>query len=476
MSDSIPPTRREWGPAALVFAFVLVTQLVLVAAAGTDIPFHDAWDIEGRWLYPTWGDGRLTGAGLVQPFNEHRILWTHLLNLGLFAANGQWDPLVQCVAIAFLRAACAAGLVWGFCAPLVGGARWTVAAVVAIAFLPHLAWHTVLWGIQSHTYFALGFSLIALALLGSGPASPGRIIGGLMAGGAALLAMGPGALVPVALFGMALVRFSERRRIDRGGAAQLAAALALLVVALWLRVEAPGGADWQPAGAGEFLLAAGRTLAWPHVGAPIAALALNLPLLGLVLARVLGRRRASPGEDFVILAGGWSVAVALATAWMRGGGAELAVGVPSRYVDFLIPLPLANAWCALVLAREAAGAWRTRARWLAGAWAAFIMIGWVGLSTEVMRRLILPRARDREAPVRLTRAFQEADSVAVFAGQPRLLVPHPHPEGTVRAVFQDVRMKGKLPPSLQPTEPMGPWSRATRRLLGHPTESATPRS
>ena len=34
-------------------------------------------------------------------------------NLGLFAANGQWDPLVQLTAMAVLRAACAAGLAWG---------------------------------------------------------------------------------------------------------------------------------------------------------------------------------------------------------------------------------------------------------------------------------------------------------------------------------------------------------------------------
>ena len=162
--------------------------------------------------------------------------------------------------------------------------------------------------------------------------------------------------------------------------------------------------------------------------------------------------------------GGWSAAIGLAIAWARGGGPEIAVGVPSRYVDFLIGLPLANTWFAIKLLQEAASAWRTRARLLLGCWAAFLLVGWMGLSAEVMTRLILPRARDLQAPVRLARAFQLTGDPAVFAGQPRLFIPHPNLE-SVRAVLTDPRMQGHLPPSLQPERPMGPLSRAVRWLL-----------
>ncbi len=455
-----PATGR--GIVSGVFGFVLVMELLLVALAGTDIPFHDQWDIEGRWLYPRWIDGSLDMVGLVQPFNEHRILWTHLLNLALFTVNGQWDPLVQCVVIAFLRAACAAGIASIFSAAFAGATRWIVAGVVALAFLPHLAWHTVLWGIQSHSYFVLGFSGVALALLGTGSPSPVRRAGGVAAGIAALFAMGPGGLVPVALIGLWVLRAIERRNVDREAVGSLAVSGALLVAALLLRVENHSAAGWRPASAGEFLVAAGRALAWPHVGSPIAALVLNAPLLTIVLLRAKRARRAVKGEDLVLLAGGWSVGVALGTAWMRGGGAELGVGVPSRYVDFLVPLPLANLWCALVLAREAAGAWRPRARWATGAWVVFLAIGWIGLSVEVMRRLILPRVRDRAAPVRVMQAYQATGDAGVFAGQPRLLVPHPNLANSVRPVLDDPRLRGRLPPSLQPAEPLGPLSRWVR--------------
>ena len=35
---------------------------VLVAVAGTDIPFHDQWDVEGRTFYPAWREGTLAAG------------------------------------------------------------------------------------------------------------------------------------------------------------------------------------------------------------------------------------------------------------------------------------------------------------------------------------------------------------------------------------------------------------------------------
>jgi hypothetical protein len=60
--------------------------------------------------------------------------------------------------------------------------------------------------------------------------------------------------------------------------------------------------------------------------------------------------------------------------------------------------------------------------------------------------------------------FQATNDPRVFAGQPRLYVPHPNLE-SVRAVLGDPRLRGALPPSLQPGRPMGPLSRAVRCLL-----------
>jgi hypothetical protein len=465
MSGAEITRSARWLPPAVVFGVVTSVQLWFVAAAGTDIPFHDQWDIEGAWLYPAWRDGSLQPTELLHPFNEHRILWTHLLNLGLFVVNGQWDPLMQLTAIAGLRGICAAGLAWLVGARMNRRARGFVAAGVIFAFLPHLPWHNVLWGIESHAYFALGLSMFAMALLGAASRTPGRTAGGLLAAGAALLAMGPGALVPVALLGLMALRAIEARRLEAATLRQAWPALLLLATAWVLRAPVTEHIRLEAASWLQFFTALGRVLAWPHSAQPLAALPMNLPLLLVVAGRLLRRREAADGEDFILLVACWSIAVALATAWVRGGSDELVFGVPSRYVDFVVLLPLANVWCVIQLAREAGPMRKRSGSWVAAAWGVFLFVGWLGLSTEVMRRLVLPRARDREAPVRLVREFQRTGDAGIFAGRPRLLVPHPNPEA-VRTVLADPRMAGALPPSLQPEQPMGPLSRTVRHVLG----------
>lgn len=454
---------------AAVFLLVLIVQLALVAVAGTDIPFHDQWNVEGRWLYPAARERTLAIADYLQAHNEHRITWTHVLNIVLFSANGQWDPIVQLVAVAFLRASCVAGLACGVAKSLSRIGQWVVATVAIIAFLPHLAWHGVLWGFESQIYFSIGLVLLTFALLVGESLSGRRAVAGILAALAALVAMGPAALAPFALFGLAGLRWIERRRIDPSLGRLLLCTMILMVPAALLRVEVPDHIGLRANGIRQFFEAAVRVLGWPHTSSPFAVVAMNFPILIAVGTRLLKRRMVRREEDFVLLVGGWSAAIGLATAWARGGSWELSSGVPSRYVDFIILLPLANCWAAVVLAQEAAQKWKSSARILTAAWCMFAFVGWLGLSASVMRGIVIPRARDREAPIRVIRAYQVSGDAAVFQGQPRLLVPHPNAE-VVREVLRDPRLKGALPPSLQPEEPMGPLSRTARALLGQTKE------
>ncbi len=470
-ADRVPHRVRSFA-AAFVFCSVALFQLFLVSRVGTDIPFHDQWDIEGRWLVPEAHDGSLAWRRVVVPHNEHRIVWTHLLNAFLLQANGgQWDPLLQQASNAVLHGAVASLVVWFGTASLGVVGTVVTAIILSLAFVPIAAWHNALWGFQSQAYFVLGFSLLSLALLGRAERSPVRTSGGLAAGVAALFAMGPGALVPVALLGLTVLKIAEARRFDQGAWRLAWPALVLLAVAVALRTSEPAHDELGAATLPQFLSAAAQVLGWPHGGQPLAALALNLPLLLLVGGRLLRRRSAVEGEDFVLGAAGWSVGIALATAWVRGGSDELAVGVPSRYVDFVVLLPLANLWCVVQLVGEARVAWKRSLRLVAAAWCAFLFIGWLGLTAQVFRGIILPRVRDREAPVRLIQAFQRTGDPVVFRGQPRLLIPHPNLE-SVRAVLEDPRLQGVLPPSLQPDQPVGPLSRFVRWGLRRESEVA----
>jgi hypothetical protein len=447
----------RWLMPVAIFCVVALAQLWLVAAAGTDIPFQDQWDAEGRGLYPAMRDGSASIADLFQPHNEHRIVWTLGLNRGLFSLNGQWDPLIQLSVGALLHAAIAGLLAAMLGAGTAGGVRWVPGLAVTLFSLPLAGWHNALWGFQSQVYFALLFALAAFALLAVPVNRTGRAVAGWVTAGGALLAMGPGMLVPIALAGWLGLRAWEGNRRWR----DLPAVMVLALLAWsWHRIE-PAHAGLRAESLRDFLLVLGRLLAWPYSGQPWAAFVLNLPLAVMFGKRLLKRREARAGEDFIFVMAGWTLLVALAAAWSRGGSGEFFFGVPSRYADFMALLPMANVWCAVQLADQAG----RRVRLVALAWGACLFAGWLGLSAEVMRGIILPRARDREAPVRLARAFQLTGDAAVFAAQPRLLVPHPNPE-SVRAVLTDPRMQGALPPSLQPDRPMGWLSRGVRRGLG----------
>ena len=472
MHDTAPrPCSRRlvsWALPLAVGLIVAAAQLWLVAKAGTDIPFYDQWGVEGRWLYPAWCDGLLRLSDLLKPHNEHHIFWTHLLNLVLFSVNGQWDPLVQMVAVAGLRATCASGLAAALMRGVDPRRRLLVAAGVVGAFLPLLAWHNVLWGFQSQVYFSLGFSLLSLGWLGGGRLSPGRWLAGVAAGIAAQLGMGAGAFVPVALGGLLAVQAVERRRLTNAWWLSASAAAILLALTAGLQVSAPEHAALRAATLPQFLSVLRRCLAWPCPDDPWVALAANLPL-GLVIWQRLSRRQAPrQGEDFALMLGFFAMASIVSEAWLRGGGVELSTGVPSRYADFQVLLPIANAWCLGALMLIVPPNWRRLARLGALAWLLVLLAGWLTLSAQMWRGVVQPRMADRDAPVRLVQAFQATGDARLFTGQPRLLVPNPDLK-PVWDVLTDRRLRGRLPPSLQPGQPLGLLSALVRWLLAHAT-------
>lgn len=443
----------RWALPAASGLLVLGAQLWLVARAGTDIPFFDQWDVEGRLLFPAWLDGSLAPAQLLAAHNEHRILWTRLLELGLFATNGRWDPLVELAVNALLHAGVAALLVTALAPGFRRAPAIAITAAVVLLNLPVLGWHNALWGFQSQVYFCLLFALGALAVLAPAGRSAARAGAGALLAIAAMFAMGAGLLAPIAVTAIWAWR-GERRAWAWAG---LAALVGLGVV---LQADVPAHAALRSASPGDFFTALRQVLAWPARGAPWMALMANLPLAAFVAGRALRRLPRSESEEFVLAVALWGLLVAGATAWSRGGGGEFLLGVPSRYADFLGLLPLVNGWCVLALWRAAAPMWRLAL----GGWTALVVLTLLGSALQDWRGVIAPRCRDREAPVRLVRAFQQSGDPAVFAGQPRLYLAHPEP-AVVAAVLKDARLAGRLPPSLQPEQPPGPLSRAVRWLL-----------
>src|SRR5690606_24752945 len=103
--------------------------------------------------------------GLFAPHNEHRIIFTRLLNRTLLALDGQWDPLSQMFAAAIVHATFAAFLAGWITRHQTRIAACLLALLVTAAYgLPH-AWQNTLWGFQSQYSLLLLFSFLALAWL-----------------------------------------------------------------------------------------------------------------------------------------------------------------------------------------------------------------------------------------------------------------------------------------------------------------------
>ena len=94
---------------AALFLVVLGAKLWVVQLYGSPLPLWDQWYEAHRFFRP-WMEGHLTWQALFAAHNEHRILLTRLLDMGVIWLNGRWEPMVQMTINAFIHAAFVCGL------------------------------------------------------------------------------------------------------------------------------------------------------------------------------------------------------------------------------------------------------------------------------------------------------------------------------------------------------------------------------
>lgn len=334
----------------LVFAWLVILggKLATIGAFGTDLPYWDQWAKEGEHILMPWFRGQSFLTGLVSPHNEHRIVPTLLLNLGLVVGGGQWDARVQCIASAAVHATLLIGIVgWAWRRV---GRHFGLAALglaVLIGAFP-IAWDNVLGGFQSQYYFLAGASLLAMERLLSAPVARWGWWVGLASGLVSLVCMGSGLLVAVPVLLVVLLRAVRREPRGRDHVATFLAAALVLGVGIWLHAAAPWHATLRAKGVADFVLYVLRSMAWPVPGVMAFALLVWGPWVTLTVRRILGHR--SPGDDALIAAGLWVLLQFAAVAYSRAGGSTHPA---ARYGDisslgllfgFLSLASVATAW------------------------------------------------------------------------------------------------------------------------------------
>ncbi|HRE79800.1 MAG TPA: hypothetical protein PLN52_02070 [Opitutaceae bacterium] len=447
-----------------LFAFILLARVTLIANAGNDIPFFDQWEGEAKILYHAWETGAWTWRDFLRPHNEHRLLATQVLNVSLLSLNSQWDPLVQMVAGACLSAFTAAALMVWVARGLSGFQKTMIALAIAVFFLPIASWHNTLWGFQSQVYFTLGLSVIAMwGWTTEGSHHKARLAVALVATLVALVSSGTVVFLGVALVGGGIESALSRRRLGARTLYLVIGGLFVLVAAWLLRPAVPGHSELRATDWASFMSAWTSALAWPETRLPALSFVLmNLPWLVLVGGRVSGRISPTLFGDRAVMLGLWSIAAAAGQAWARGGAQMGGAGIPSRYVDFLIFLPLANVLAACELYRRGLGQLRL-ARCAFAVFAFFLLSAWVSTSASVWEAMIIPRKQDRFGQSRLVGEVVETRSGDALKGQPWTFIPH-FDATSILSVVDDAVLQPILPPSLQRVSPFQ-WLEGDEGLL-----------
>jgi predicted permease len=152
----------RWLEYLALFLVVLGARLWLVFLYGSPVPFMDQWDGEGANLFKPWLEGTLRISDLFQPHNEHRIVLSRLLALGLLAFNGQWDAQLEMAVNALLCGTMAVLIAVALVKLFGPDLRTLITLVVGLwSALPY-GHESTLWAFESSFYFLLFFSLLAI--------------------------------------------------------------------------------------------------------------------------------------------------------------------------------------------------------------------------------------------------------------------------------------------------------------------------
>ena len=382
----MPPTSHEKSLSAAkllgMFLLVVGAKFWMIRTCSAPLPIYDQWEAEGQTLLQPWVHGQFHFADLFAPFVQHRIVWTRLLVLGLFALNGQWDTEVQGIAAALIHAGTALALALVLVRRL--GRAWEDAVLLGLLLmfgLPLALEETLSGGFASQFYLLMLFGVITVWGLGSHRPGSGAWWAGVAGAVAAWFSVASGPLPALAVAAWMTLRLAGRTGSKRDNWLTLATSLALGGARLCLGYGVSGRDELKARTVGEFAVRFAGLLGWPNFTAWAAPLAFA-PFAWLLWRTWRHRRFISPAAAFLIPLGIFFLLNTAGLAYARNHYGDLQV---SRYWDLLSYGALINFACLLLFFRETADAPpRTRAGvgLLAAAWVTATGYGLLGLAAH----------------------------------------------------------------------------------------------
>jgi hypothetical protein len=392
--------QRWWVQLLALAAVILGAKLWLISVFASPTPFLDQWDGEAAGLFKPYIDGTLRIDALLAAHNEHRILWSRLLDIVLLEFNGQWDPIIEMTFNAVLHVSALVALVAILGAKLGRGERWMLAAATASLFALPFGWENTLSGFHSPFYFLSLFSLGCFHYGVDAPAFSVRWWGAMVLGVGAYFAMAAGAVTLVPLIAVHALQTIIRRRT--GWREYVAMTMSIAVVVLML-MAIPAVEDLAPFRAHSVLQFAStffEAMAWPlsvsvaRLQPPVAwalllnlvaAVLVNMPMLAFAVTCARRWRAADRNTTWTYLVIAlWTVMQAASLAYGRASNV-----IAARYLDLLIMSTILNVACLLNLTHlteQYPIIRRTASAWGIAMIAMVLVLAFVQLPREVLRR------------------------------------------------------------------------------------------
>lgn len=427
----------------LLVALVVVARWCMLSRFGTDAPFWDQWDSEIAALYKPFVDGSMHFAQLFAPHNEHRILFSRVLNLGLFSANGnQFDNLVEtfanAVVYAFVLLLCA----WPVLVRLRGPGLllgWILTLGVGIA--PY-GWENLLLGFQNAFYFMNGFAALGIALAAFGNGRPAMAFS-LVAALASLFTLASGLLIAPVLAAIWLLRAACGQVPHKPAWIAAGTSIAIGAIGVLLLPPIAVHAGLKAQGATDLLSALICAISWPLLPSVVGAALLWWP--AAALAWRLRRREAQPIDVYLLGLCAWTLLQAAAIAWSRGHDMVI---VSSRYSDTLVLGPLASLAIAVRLLATAGRNPRGRSIVAAVSLAALVCLG--ALSAQSLKGFaVMSRHAQTAAQSRANlHAYIAGAGRSAFEGKSGKEISYPQAE-RLGLLLDDETVLGMMPASIR---------------------------
>lgn len=443
-------------PFLALFLVVVGARLALVSIYGSALPILDQWDGEAAFTFKPWFDGTLTLPDLFRPHNEHRIVLSRFLALGLLCLNGQWDSLLELAGNALICGLIAIAVNAALTQLLGRQHRFAVVTAVLLWFSLPYGQENTLSGFQSSFYFLLFFSLLTIWGLVSQPAFSFRWWLGATGAVLSCFSMASGFLAAAATLGMVCARTIKSRRFERDTVVTLIVTAAVMGTSLLFHVSVQRHEALEAASLSAWLIVFSRCLAWPFCETPAASLIIYLPVALLALRYLTQKTDSSTANrsasiEVLLAAAGWVVLQAAAIALARGGDAQEPLA--SRYMDILGFGALLNFCAALILLSDHV----TRPFWgrpVFAIWTLTVLVGSAHLSywqitAQSTRRSYLRLAEGNVAGYVATGDFQylETDTRPIpypYARRLAMLLDDPSIRRILPAIVREpVRLENK---------------------------------